>query len=92
MIRKLINDPAQVVSELLAGLELASNGMIRNVGPVGAMASTALPESKVGLLIGGDAHVSSKVLFNQIALESHQVPCRVRCVAICGRISHCRSR
>jgi len=53
MIRKLINDPAQVVSELLAGLELASNGMIRNVGPVGAMASTALPDSKVGLLIGG---------------------------------------
>lgn len=53
MIRKLINDPAHVVSELLEGVELASNGAIRKVGPVGALASAALPDGKVGLLIGG---------------------------------------
>ena len=53
MIRKLINNPAQVVSELLEGLELASNGAILSVGPIGALARAVLPEGKVGLLIGG---------------------------------------
>ena len=53
MIRKLMNDPAQVVSELLEGLELASNGAIRTVGPMGALARAVMPEGKVGLLIGG---------------------------------------
>lgn len=53
MIRKLINDPAHVASELLEGVVAAANGTIRLVGPLGAMAKAAIPENKVALLIGG---------------------------------------
>jgi len=53
MIRKLINDPAHVVSELLEGVVAASNGTIRQVGPLGALAKAAIPDDKVALLIGG---------------------------------------
>ncbi|NWG14493.1 MAG: dihydroxyacetone kinase subunit DhaK [Acidobacteria bacterium] len=53
MIRKMINDPLQVVPELLEGLVMASNGSIRSAGPVGALVRADLPEGKVGLLIGG---------------------------------------
>jgi len=53
VIRKVINDPLQVVPELMEGLVLASNGQIRQVGPVGALAKSDLPDGKVALLVGG---------------------------------------
>ena len=53
MIKKIMNDPAQVVPELLEGLLRASGGKIVQVGPVGAIAKATIPDGKVALLIGG---------------------------------------
>ncbi len=53
MARKIMNDPARVVPELLEGLMLASGGRIVQVGPVGAIAKASIPDGKVALLIGG---------------------------------------
>jgi dihydroxyacetone kinase-like protein len=53
MAKKLMNDPARVVPELLEGLMLASGGHIVQVGPVGAIAKAEIPDGKVALLIGG---------------------------------------
>jgi phosphoenolpyruvate---glycerone phosphotransferase subunit DhaK len=53
MAKKIVNDPSRVVPELLEGLLLASGGQIIQVGPVGAIAKAAIPDGKVGLLIGG---------------------------------------
>jgi phosphoenolpyruvate---glycerone phosphotransferase subunit DhaK len=53
MAKKIINDPWQVVPELLEGLLRASGGRIVQVGPVGAIAKASIPEGKVALLIGG---------------------------------------
>jgi phosphoenolpyruvate---glycerone phosphotransferase subunit DhaK len=53
MAKKIINDPAQVVPELLEGLLRASGGRIVQVGPVGAIAKASMPDGKVALLIGG---------------------------------------
>ena len=53
MAKKIINDPAQVVPELLEGLLRASGGHIVQVGPVGAIAKASIPDGKVALLIGG---------------------------------------
>lgn len=51
--KKVINDPKDVVSELLEGLVAANHGRIRKLDDVAALVKTALPPGKVGLLIGG---------------------------------------
>jgi phosphoenolpyruvate---glycerone phosphotransferase subunit DhaK len=53
MAKKIMNDPARVVPELLEGLMRVSGGDIVQVGPVGAIARASIPDGKVGLLIGG---------------------------------------
>lgn len=53
MPKKLINDPARVVPELLEGLLRANGGRIVQVGPVGAIAKASIPDGKVAVLIGG---------------------------------------
>ena len=51
--KKVINDPKNVVSELLEGLVYAYHGKVRKLEGVSALAKSSLPEGKVGLLIGG---------------------------------------
>lgn len=53
MSKKVINDPSQVVPELLEGLLRANGGRIVQVGPMGSIAKASIPEGKVGVLIGG---------------------------------------
>ena len=52
-IKKIINDPKDVVAELLDGLVKAYHGKIKKLAGVNALVKTHLPEGKVGLLIGG---------------------------------------
>ena len=52
-IKKVLNDPKNVVSELLDGLLAAYGGKVRRVGGVNALVRTELKKGKVGLLIGG---------------------------------------
>ena len=52
-IKKIINDPKDVVAELLDGLVKAYHGKIKKLEGVNALVKTPLPEGKVGLLIGG---------------------------------------
>ena len=52
-VKKVINDPRDVVSELLEGLVAANHGRIRKLEGVTALAKSTLPPGKVGLLIGG---------------------------------------
>ncbi len=51
--KKIINDPRNVVNELLEGLIEACHGRIRPLGHVQALVKTDIPKGKVGLLIGG---------------------------------------
>jgi dihydroxyacetone kinase-like protein len=51
--KKILNDPQDVVAELLEGLVAAYGGTVRLLGATGSLAKTELPEGKVGLLIGG---------------------------------------
>jgi dihydroxyacetone kinase-like protein len=51
--KKVLNDPKEVVEELLAGLVDAYGGRIRRLEGVTALVRTSLPPDKVGLLIGG---------------------------------------
>ncbi len=51
--KKIINDPKDVVSELLEGLVQAYHGRIKKLEGVNALVKSNLPEGKVGLLIGG---------------------------------------
>jgi dihydroxyacetone kinase-like protein len=52
-VKKIINDPKDVVAELLDGLVKAYHGKIKKLEGVNALVKTNLPENKVGLLIGG---------------------------------------
>ena len=52
-IKKIINDPKNVVAELLDGLVQAYHGKIKKLEGVNALVKTNLPQGKVGLLIGG---------------------------------------
>ncbi len=52
-VKKIINDPKDVVPELLDGLVRAYHGKIKKLEGVNALVKTNLPENKVGLLIGG---------------------------------------
>jgi dihydroxyacetone kinase-like protein len=51
--KKIINDPQNVVAELLDGLIAAYHGRVRRLEGVTALVKTSLPQGKVGLLIGG---------------------------------------
>ncbi len=51
--KKNINDPKDVVADLLDGLVLAYHGNIKKLENVNALVKTDLPAGKVGLLIGG---------------------------------------
>ncbi len=52
-VKKIINDPKDVVAELLDGLVKAYHGKIKKLEGINALVKTNLPENKVGLLIGG---------------------------------------
>lgn len=52
-MKKIINDPKQVVPELLEGLVEAYHGKVKKLEGVNALVKTTLPKGKVGLLIGG---------------------------------------
>ncbi len=51
--KKIVNDPKNVVAELLEGLVEASNGKIKKLEGVNALIKTEIPDGKVSLLIGG---------------------------------------
>lgn len=51
--RKIMNDPKNVVSELIDGLVEAYHGKIKKLEGVNALVKTHLPQGKVALLIGG---------------------------------------
>jgi dihydroxyacetone kinase-like protein len=51
--KKIINDPKNVVPELLEGLVEAYHGQVKKLEGVNALVKADLPEGKVGLLIGG---------------------------------------
>ena len=51
--KKILNDPANVVPELLEGLAAAYGGYVRLLEPTGAVVKAALPPDRVGVLFGG---------------------------------------
>ena len=51
--KKIINDPKQVVPELLDGLIYAYHGQIHKIDGLPALIKTDIPDNKVALLIGG---------------------------------------
>jgi dihydroxyacetone kinase-like protein len=51
--KKILNDPRNVVAEMIEGLELASDGKVRRLPGVDALVKTDIPDGKVALLIGG---------------------------------------
>jgi len=52
-VKKIVNDPRQVVPELLEGLVEAYQGRVIQLPGVSALVKAHLPQAKVGLLIGG---------------------------------------
>jgi dihydroxyacetone kinase-like protein len=52
-VKKIINNPKNVVIELLEGMVEAYHGQIKPLSSVQALAKTDIPEGKVALLIGG---------------------------------------
>ena len=51
--KKVLNDPRNVVPEMMEGLVLAYGGKVRQMEGVNALIKTEIPDGKVGLLIGG---------------------------------------
>ena len=51
--KKFLNDPKNIVPEVLDGLVAASHGRLKRVNGLNVVAVTHLPAGKVGLLIGG---------------------------------------
>ncbi|WP_119065133.1 dihydroxyacetone kinase subunit DhaK [Aggregatilinea lenta] len=51
--KKILNDPKNVVPEMLDGLVATYNGRVRKLDGVTAMARVDIPDGKVALLIGG---------------------------------------
>jgi len=51
--KKIINDPKNVVAELIEGILAAYQGRVKQLGQEGALVKASLPPGKVGLLIGG---------------------------------------
>lgn len=52
-VKKIINDPRNVVTELLEGIIEAYHGKIKPLSSVQALVKSNIPEGKVALLIGG---------------------------------------
>jgi dihydroxyacetone kinase-like protein len=52
-VKKIINDPENIVPEVIDGLVLASHGKLKKVDGVNALMRTDMPADKVALLIGG---------------------------------------
>lgn len=52
-VKKIINDPRNVVTELLEGIVEAYHGKIKPLSSVQALVKSNIPEGKVALLIGG---------------------------------------
>ena len=52
-MKKIINNPKNVVAELIEGLVEAYHGRIRKLPDVTALVKSSLPKGKVGFLIGG---------------------------------------
>ena len=50
--KKIMNEPKNVVTELIEGLLAASHGKLRQIDGVNALIKSDLPPNKVGLLIG----------------------------------------
>ncbi|BDG01301.1 dihydroxyacetone kinase subunit DhaK [Anaeromyxobacter oryzae] len=53
LIKKIVNDPRNVVPELLDGLVAAYGGRVRKLADVNAVVRTELQDGKVGVLLGG---------------------------------------
>jgi dihydroxyacetone kinase-like protein len=53
MVKKIINNPKDVVKETMEGLLLANHGKIVKVEDANAVVLPALPDGKVALLVGG---------------------------------------
>ena len=51
--KKILNDPRQVVAEMIEGLVLANDGRVYKHPTVNAIIRKDIPENKVALLIGG---------------------------------------
>ena len=51
--KKIINDPREVVAEMIEGMVLANDGRIEKLPDHAAIVRTDLPQEKVALLIGG---------------------------------------
>jgi len=51
--KKIVNDPKEVVPELIEGLLGAYGGRVKKLGEVNALVKSELPKGKVGLLVGG---------------------------------------
>ena len=51
--KKILNDPSRVVTELLDGLVLASDGRLVRLEGRDAIVRSHIPDGKVALLIGG---------------------------------------
>jgi phosphoenolpyruvate---glycerone phosphotransferase subunit DhaK len=51
--KKVVNDPKNVVPELIEGLVAAYHGGIKKIEGVNALVKSSLPSDKVGILIGG---------------------------------------
>jgi dihydroxyacetone kinase-like protein len=51
--KKILNDPKDVVDEMLDGLALANDGLVERLDDKDVLIRTDLPENKVTLLIGG---------------------------------------
>jgi dihydroxyacetone kinase-like protein len=52
-VKKIINDPENIVPEVIDGLVLASHGRLKKVDGVNALMRTDMPADKVALVIGG---------------------------------------
>jgi phosphoenolpyruvate---glycerone phosphotransferase subunit DhaK len=52
-IKKIINDPENIVAEVIDGLVLAAHGKLKKVEGVNALMRSEIPDNKVALLIGG---------------------------------------
>jgi dihydroxyacetone kinase-like protein len=57
--KKILNNPADVVTEMLDGLVLASDGHTVRLDGYKALTRTSIPDGKVALLIGGACNCSS---------------------------------
>ncbi len=52
-MKKMINDPARVVDEMIEGLVMASGGRVVRLPEVNAIVRSRIPDGKVALLVGG---------------------------------------